>query len=424
MCRFPADCRRLVVAAFVLALSAGGCGSSHRASGPDAHVRDYVRLAVALSERDPDSLDFYVGPAEAVADVRRTPLSLAAISREAARLSAAIGAETFPDPERGQDLAAALRAIGVRADLLAGKTRSYDEESRAFFGLAPAPIDQRQMTALRIRIAAIVGSEGRLVDRYSEFAARFVVPPERLPAVMQSAVEECRQRTARHIALPPGEKVTLEFVRDKPWSAFSRYLGGGQSRLLINSDFRFTVDQALQVACHEAYPGHHTRSTLKANSAEPGHQERLVQLMFSPDGLVSEASATLAADVAFSPAERERIERERLFPLAGLPTANVAQHIALERLMTDLQMVQADVARRYLDGQLEFVRAVRILEDEALVPHADTVVKYMNQYRSYVTTYTTGRLAFAARLAVCSGRDPDENRRWECFEREMSRSRI
>jgi hypothetical protein len=423
MCRSPADRRLTAIVAFVLASAASGCGG-RRPSLADAHLRSYLRLAVALGERDPDSLDFYVGPADAVADVRAKPPSLAEISAEAPRLSAAIAADASPDADRSDDVVATLAAIGVRAELLMGKTRRYDEESRAFFGLAPEPIDQQQMAALRSQIAAIVGSSGRLVDRYAEFAARFIVPPAHLPAVMQAAVEECRQRTVSHLALPPGERVTLEFVRDRPWSAFSRYIGGGQSRLQINTEFSFTVDQVLQVACHEAYPGHHTRSMLRAATAEPAHPERLVQLMFSPDGLVSEASAMLATDVAFSAAERERVERERLFPLAGLEATAVAQHIALERLVTDLQMVQADVARRYLDHQLEFVRAVQILEEEALVPHAEAVVKYVNQYRTYVTTYTSGRAVFAARLAACAGADPDEGLRWRCFAREMLKSRI
>jgi hypothetical protein len=383
-----------------------------------------VRLAVALGERDPDSLDYYVGPADAVADVRRTPPSLAEIRTEAAQLSSTIAADTFADPEQPRDLIADLKAIDVRAGLLMGRSLPYDEESRAFFGLAPEPIDQGHMAALRAQIAAIVGSKGRLADRYNEFAARFVVPQTKLPAVMQAAVEECRIHTVSHLALLPGEQVALEFVHDKPWSAFSRYLGAGRSRLEVNADFRFTVDQALEVACHETYPGHHTRSMLRASGAEPAHQERLVQLIFSPDGLVSEASAMLAGRIAFSNAERERVERDRLFPLAGLQPDDVAQHIAVERLLTELQMVQADVARRYLDGRLEFVRAVQLLEDEALVPHAEATVKYINQYRSYVTTYTAGPVAFAARLAMCTGSDPDEKLRWRCFEREMLRSRI
>src|SRR5207248_6228867 len=103
---------------------------------------------------------------------------------------------------------------------------------------------------------------------------------------------------------------------DKPWSAFSRYLGGARSVISINRDFRFTVDQALQVACHEGYPGHHTRNTLQTRSGD--RPERSVQLTFSPESLASEAAAMLAADVAFSPEERLRLVRDRLFAAANL----------------------------------------------------------------------------------------------------------
>lgn len=152
--------------------------------------------------------------------------------------------------------------------------------------------------------------------------------------------------------------------------------------------------------------------------------EHSVQLMFSPEALVSEASAMLAADVAFSPAERVRVERDRLFPLAGLRPAGAEQHVAIERLVGDLQVVQADVARRYLDGELEFVRAVTALEEQALVPHAEAMIKYVNEYRSYVTTYTAGRTVLAARLAACSGVNPSEDARWRCFEKAMLKRRI
>jgi hypothetical protein len=131
----------------------------------------------------------------------------------------------------------------------------------------------------------------------------------------------------------------------------------------------------------------------------------------------------LAADVAFSPSERVRVERDRLFPLAGLPPVDAARHIEVERLVGDLQMVQVSLARRYLDGELEFARAVTALEEQALVPHAEALVKYFNQYRSYVTTYTTGRAVLSARLAACAapGR---EDVRWQCFRQAILKRRI
>jgi hypothetical protein len=82
-------------------------------------------------------------------------------------------------------------------------------------------------------------------------------------------------------------------------------------------------------------------------------------------------------------------------------------------------VIQADVARRYIDGELEFARAVSELEQLALVPHAETIIKYVNRYRSYVTTYTTGHAVFAGRIAACAGAEPTDAARWRCFRELM-----
>ena len=403
----------------VLSLTLTAC-DRHPQPSLDEMARRYVRLAVALGERDPDSLDYYAGPAGLVADVRRNPPPLPAIRREADALSVDVSRLASSDAGRVKALVADLAAIAARVDLLTGTRQPYDAESVAFFGVAPGPIDEQALAGIRSRIADIVGRDGRLADRYAAFAGRFTIPPDRLPGVISAAVDECRRATVSRLALPPGEGVTMEFVHDKPWSAFSRYLGGARSLIQINTDFRFTIDQALQVACHETYPGHHTRNILIASNLEDGRQpERAVQLMFSREALTSEATAMVAVDVAFPQAERVRVERERLFPVAGLRPVGVELHVAVERLVGDLQVAQAEVARQYLDGTLEFARAVSALEAQALVPHAEALIKYVNEYRTYVTTYTTGKTLAASRQAACAGADPRDDVRWRCFEREL-----
>ena len=378
---------------------------------------------MALGERDPDSLDFYAGPADAVADIRRHPPTLAAIKRDAVDLSAGLQARHDPDSVERRRVGTLIRdlaAIAARVDLLTGVRLSYDAESRAFFGVAPETADDPRPGDTQAAIADIVGRGERLVDRYAAFAERFTIPADRVPAVMQAAIDACRQRTLAHVALPPGERVTLELVRDKPWSAFSRYRGDGLSVIQINTDFRFTVDQALQIACHETYPGHHTRNVLNAPRRDAGRPEQRVQMTFSPEALVSEGSAMLAADVAFPAADRVRVERDRLFPLAGLDPSGAHTHIEVERLVGDLQFAQAGLARRYLDGDLEFARAVTALEAAVLVPHAEALVKYFNQYRSYVTTYTIGRQLAAAQLAACIASQTTDDMRWRCFLQETT----
>jgi len=407
-----------------------GCRSRVPSRPLDDEARQYVRLAIALGERDVDSLDFYSGPADLVADIRRNPPPFDKIRHDAAalrsRIAAAADGATGVTAERARAIRADLAVLQARVDLLTGVRQPFDRESEAFFGLAPGPRDDRRGEAIRADVAALVGGHGRLVDRYAAFAARFVVDGAQLPSVIDAALAECRRVTTAHLSLPAGEYVTVEYVHDRPWSAFSRYHGDAHSVIQVNTDFRFTVDQALQIACHEGYPGHHTRNTLRSSAPDGAAQwpERWVQLTFSPSSLVSEAAWMAAIDVAFTAPERARIVHDRLCPLAHLDGCDASRHVAVERLVGDLQFVQADVARRYLDCDLEFARAVTALEEGALVPHAESAIKYVNQYRTYVTTYTAGRAAFGAQLSACTGTDTTDETRWRCFRELMLKPQL
>ena len=102
---------RLLSGASILAAPACEPIRAHRL---DDDARQYVRLAVALGERDPDSLDFYAGPADAVADIRRNPPPLTAIKRDAEDLSARLRARHDPDPVESMRVPA-LVAISRRS---------------------------------------------------------------------------------------------------------------------------------------------------------------------------------------------------------------------------------------------------------------------------------------------------------------------
>ncbi len=94
-----------------------------------------MRLAVALGERDPDSLDFYAGPEDAIADVRRNPPPLTAIKQDAGVLSRRLASERFEPAGAGRAraLVADLAAMMARVDLLTGTRLSFDKESHVFF---------------------------------------------------------------------------------------------------------------------------------------------------------------------------------------------------------------------------------------------------------------------------------------------------
>ena len=140
MCRFRADWSRRAAVCLLLGLTLGGCGTFTTRSSLADDARTFVRLAVALGERDPDSLDFYSGPFALVADVRANPPSLAEIKRQAEALSVSVAKQERANPAeaaRVRLLAEDLAALRARVDLLTGTRLTYDDESQAFFGITP-----------------------------------------------------------------------------------------------------------------------------------------------------------------------------------------------------------------------------------------------------------------------------------------------
>ena len=361
----------------------------------DATAREYVRLAVALGERDHDSIDYYVGPPNWITGVHEHPETFgqirAAALRLANQLQSTAAATARDEPGRRDYLIAQLKALAARVDVLAGRGTSFDAESVALFGVkVEASLDRARIAAIRAQLQGLLGGDGDLGERYVRFSRGFVIPRERLPAVMSAALAGCRRQTLAHVPLPPGEGVRITYVEGAPWSGFSTYVGHYHSVLKINLSFALGPEEVLNLACHEGYPGHHAFNSIRDWK---GHRwpEVAVQPTFSPQSLLSEGAASDALDLAFPPAERLEFERKVLFPAAGLDPARAAQYVAVEGLIDQLRDIEAVVARDYLDQHLEFVRAEQALDEDAAMADAVPTLLYVNEFRSYVVTYTIGR---------------------------------
>jgi hypothetical protein len=164
----------------------------------------------------------------------------------------------------------------------------------------------------------------------------------------------------------------------------------------VNAALPLTVGRALDLACHEAYPGHHTINVLLESRFGASRPEFFIQPLFSPQSALHEAAASEAPLLAFPGAARVAFERDELFPLAGLDPSSAERHVAVGRLVDRLHGVEAAVAREYLDGALDFPRAAAALERDALMPSADETLKFLNRFRSYAAAYTIGRDSLSA----------------------------
>ncbi len=165
----------------------------------DDEAEAYVRLVLALGDRDPDSLDFYAGPPEWMAEARteRTPFS------EIKRSAAALLDELTRDPEQALAgearrifLTGQLRAVAARVDLLSGHRFTFDEESRLLFGVEAGEVDRRAFADVDAELDRMLPGHGSLGNRYAAYERRFVIPHDRLAAVMTGAIDGCRRGAA------------------------------------------------------------------------------------------------------------------------------------------------------------------------------------------------------------------------------------
>ena len=68
----------------------------------------------------------------------------------------------------------------------------------------------------------------------------------------------------------------------------------------VNTDLPIFIDRAVDLACHEGYPGHHVYNMLMEKNLvrERGWMEFSVYPLFSPQSLIAEGSANFGIEVA------------------------------------------------------------------------------------------------------------------------------
>jgi hypothetical protein len=385
-------------------------------------AEQYVRMSLEIGTHEEGYIDAYYGPPEWKTEAEANPRSTADLKVAADELSAAIATalEASRDPvlqRRARTLAAYVSSARFRLDMIEDGVRApFVEEAERLFALRPTLQPLESYDAVLARIETLVPGRGALADRVQAFRDRYLIPRDRLQAVMDAAIAECRRRTAEHIALPEGEAFTLEFVTDKSWSGYNYYQGGNRSLIQINVDFPVGIERAVDLGCHEGYPGHHVQGiNAERLYRERGWVEFSVVPLFSPQGPLSEGGGNYGVDLAFPGDERVQFEMQTLYPLAGLDPATAPAREALDEALSELRGARLTIAQMYLDGEIDRARAVELAQRYQLVSRerADQSVSFTEQYRSYVINYSTGEdvvRAFVERAGA------DQSARWAAYE--------
>ncbi len=88
-----------------------------------------------------------------------------------------------------------------------------------------------------------------------------------------------------------------------PWVSFTRYEGQHRSRIEVNADLPISIVVLVDLAAHEAYPGHHTERTVKDVHLcrGLGRVETSVVVASAPEALVSEGMGMNALEAGLGP---------------------------------------------------------------------------------------------------------------------------
>jgi hypothetical protein len=422
----------------MISLALAGCATTPSREGSaemnmNKVAEAYVKLVLAVGQHDADYVDAYYGPPEwrTAAEARKRPLP--ELRAEAATLIADLQAQPPQSADellrlRHHYLLRQLQSMVARIDMLAGKKLTFDEESQALYDAVAPHYDAAHFQRILDRLEKAVPGEGPLAQRVEAYRQGFVIPRERLDAVFKAAIDECRRRTREHIELPPGESFVVEYVTNKAWSGYNWYKGGYHSLIQVNTDLPIFIDRAIDLACHEGYPGHHVYNSLleKHFVRDRGWPELAVYALFSPQSLIAEGTANFGIEVAFPGDERTAFERDKLYPLAGLDPAKAAAYAEVQRLLQQLNYAGNEAARRYLDGEISREDAAAWLVRYALMSpeRAAQRVRFMDQYRSYVINYNLGLDLVRHWVESRGGTADQPAKRWQEFKELISSPRL
>ena len=406
------------------------CASSYDPQAMNHAAESYVKLVLAMGEHDADYVDAYYGPPEWRAQIRAKKPSLDEIRAGAVALHDELMAMPAPRDHmlalRRAYLSRQLEALVARVDIVKGKKLKFDEESKAIYDAVAPHNSEAYFESLTGELDRELPGKGLLVERLDAFRKDFIIPKEKLDAVFKAAIDGCRSRTLQHMMLPQGESFRVEYVTNKSWSGYNWYQGNFVSLIQVNTDLPIYIDRAIDLACHEGYPGHHVYNSLLEKNLvrDRGWVEFTVYPLFSPQSLIAEGSANYGIDIAFPGAERAAWEKTHLFPIAGLDPSRATLYYRIQDLTSKLSYAGNEAARRYLDGEINAAQAAEWLTKYSLTSpaRAKQRVKFIDQYRSYVINYNLGKDLVRQYVERHAG--TNDEKRWRVFADLLSSPRL
>lgn len=416
----------LPVILLVTVLSACKTSQDEQKKSLNEISKSYVALALKIGSYDQDFIDAYYGPAEDRPKAKTGDAlpyeELKWQTTDLLHKISKIDDMSFDKLEmlRYQFLNKQLQAIRTKLDMMAGKKYPFDVESlRLYDAVAPVVEFSYYDSLLNLLDSLIPARDEDLQARYLDYSKQFIIPNDKLDTVFQAAITVARRKAEEHLDIPENESFVIEYVNNKPWSGYNWYKGNAHSVIQINTDFPIYIERAIDLACHEGYPGHHIFNALLEQKLVNERQWKEFQVypLFSPQSFIAEGTANFGIEVAYEPAERLEFEKTVLFPLAGIDPALAESYYKIQDLRKAIQGVEIEIARGYLNGDLGKDTTVALLEKYMLFEpeRAKQRTRFFDRYRSYIINYSLGSSLVRKRVHDELEANPNRSK-WDVFE--------
>jgi hypothetical protein len=361
----------------------------------DSFGQAYARLSFGLERHVPGFIDAWLGSDadRAALEPASAPAAADLVADAAALKAPAAARETTP--QRREYLLKQITAMETVARTLHGEHVPYREEVRLLFDVEPSAKPEALFEDAIRELDALVPGDGPILERLAAWRAQYIVSPETARKLVDVILPELRARTRRLVALPDDEAIEIRMVTDKPWSGYNWYLGHARSRVDLNTDLPIHAYRLTDLLAHEGYPGHHTEHLLKERLyTEEGYGEHALQLINTPECLISEGISTTAESMAFSPEELATFRREHVYPAAGI-TGDPEREIAINAARARLNSAPSNAALLLHEAGADPEEVVAYLQRYGLSTEAEARqrLRFISDplWRAYIFTYDVGR---------------------------------
>ncbi len=422
--------RKLSIVLIVLVVS---CGAPKESMNMNDIAGNYVKLVLRVGLYDPAVVDAYHGPEEwkpmklneeEKENFPKDEMLIAADNLISDLEKVDESEFTKLDEMRKDFLAKQLIALRAKIEMIAGKKYKFDKESKLLYDAVAPHYEQEHFNEILSELDKLLPGKGDISERFNEYKSKFIIPSDLVDTVFQTAINEGRRRTLQHIQLPENENFVVEYVTDQPWGAYNWFKGNSFSVIQVNMDLPIYIDRAIDLACHEGYPGHHVYSSLMEQNLLKKNNfiEYSIYPLFSPTSLIAEGTANYGIKVVFPGEERIRYEKEVLFPLAGLNPNEVDKYYEVLKLMDKLNYARNEASRKYYDGEFDKEQLKDWLVKYCLYTpeRAEKSISFIDTYGSYIINYNYGQELCKDSIESQGGTADNPDKRWELFEELIS----